>query len=77
MMLAGICLDLDHLWPGAKVIIPHPVTVIILFPVQVWQVVRKVASLGDCEAGATVLERVAREHGCVGRVATIPQVSCH
>ena len=36
--------------------------------------VRKVVSLGECEAGAVVLERVAREHGCVGRVATIPQV---
>ena len=48
MMLAGICLDLNQLWPGAKV----------------WQVVRKVVSLGDCEAGATVLERIAREHGC-------------
>ena len=57
MMLVGICLDLNQLWPGAKV----------------WQVVRKVVSLGDCEAGATVLERIAREHGCVGRVSTIPQ----
>ena len=57
MMLAGICLDLAQLWPGAKV----------------WQVVRKVVSLGDCEAGATVLERIAREHSCVGRVSTIPQ----
>ena len=57
MLLASLTLDLAQLWPGAKV----------------WQVVRKVVSLGECESGAGVLERVAREHGCVGRVATVPQ----
>ena len=57
MLLTSICLDVPVLWPGAKV----------------WQVIRKVVSLGECETGAVVLERVAREHGCVGRVSTIPQ----
>ena len=41
---------------------------------MVYQVVRKVLSLEHCDSGAAVLERLSREHGCVGRVATIPQV---
>ena len=57
LLLASLTLDIPELWPGAKV----------------WQVIRKVVSLGECETGAVVLERVAREHGCVGRVSTIPQ----
>ena len=57
LLLAMLCLDIPELWPGARV----------------GQVVRKVASLADCEGGPAVVERVAREHGCLGRVATIPQ----
>jgi len=57
VLLASITLDIPVLWPSAKVS----------------QVIRKVLSLGDCESGAAVLERISREHGCVGRVSTIPQ----
>ena len=57
MVLASLALDIPELWPGVKVV----------------QVIRKVASLAECESGAVVLERIAREHGCVGRVSTLPQ----
>jgi len=57
LLLASITLDIPVLWPKAKVS----------------QVVRKVLSLGECDSGAGVLERISREHGCVGRVSTIPQ----
>ena len=57
MLLTSLTLDIPELWPGAKV----------------WQVIRKVVSLGECESGSVVVERIAREHGCVGRVSTIPQ----
>ena len=30
-------------------------------------------SLGECDTGAGVLERISREHVCVRRVSTIPQ----
>ncbi len=29
-------------------------------------------SLGECENGAAVVEKLAREHGCLGRVSTLP-----
>ena len=35
--------------------------------------IRKVVSLQHCDSGSAVVERLSREHGCVGRVATIPQ----
>jgi len=57
LLLASLTLDIPILWPTAKVS----------------QVVRKVLSLGECDTGAAVLERISREHGCVGRVSTIPQ----
>ena len=57
ILLAAVSLDIPVFWPEARVA----------------QVVRKVLSLGNCESGAAVLERLSREHGCVGRVATIPQ----
>ena len=57
MLLTSVALDIPELWRGSKVV----------------QVIRKVVSLGGCDSGAAVLDRVAREHGCVGRVATIPQ----
>ena len=40
MLLTSICLDIPQLWPGAKV----------------WQVIRKVVSLGECESGKEYLK---------------------
>jgi len=57
LLLASLALDIPVFWPG----------------VRVGQVLRKVVSLQHCETGAAVIERLSREHGCVGRVATIPQ----
>jgi hypothetical protein len=34
-------------------------------------VFRKVVSLGECEDGGAVLEKLAREHGCLGRISTL------
>ena len=48
LLLASLTLDIHTLWPTAKVS----------------QVVRKVLSLGECDTGAGVLERISREHGC-------------
>jgi len=57
LLLASLTLDIPMLWPQARV----------------GQVVRKVLSLAECDSGVSVLERISREHGCVGRVSTIPQ----
>ena len=57
LLLASLALDIPVFWPG----------------VRVGQVIRKVVSLQHCETGSAVVERLSREHGCVGRVATIPQ----
>ena len=52
LLLASLALDIPVFWPG----------------VRVGQVLRKVVSLQHCETGAAVIERLSREHGCVGRV---------
>ena len=57
MLLAGLVLDIPQFWPSAKI----------------GQVLRKVMSLGECESGAAVLEKLGREHSCVGRMGTVPQ----
>ena len=57
LLLASLALDIPVFWPG----------------VRVGQVIRKVVSLQHCDTGSAVVERLSREHGCVGRVATIPQ----
>lgn len=58
MILAGHLLDINQFWPQAKVS----------------QILRKVLSLGECESGSSVLEKLAREHGCLGRISTIDPV---
>ena len=55
MVLAGKLLHLHQFWPQAKIS----------------QVLRKVLSLGDCDTGASVLEKIAREHNCLGKINTI------
>jgi len=57
VLLASILLDIPLLWPSAKI----------------GQIVRKILSLGDCDSGAAVLEKISREHSCVGRIVTLPQ----
>lgn len=47
MIMAARLLNINQLWPQAKV----------------GQVIRKIVSLADCESGAAVLEKLAREHG--------------
>jgi len=58
LTLAALTLDIPKLWPQVS----SPA-----------QVVRKVLSLGEAASGSQVLERVAREHGKVGRIACVQQ----
>jgi len=58
LLLASLTLDIPRLWPEVS---------------QPGQLVRKVLSLGEAASGSQVLERVAREHGKVGRVACVQQ----
>ena len=55
MILVGELLQIHQFWPQAKV----------------GQVLRKIISLGECENGSAVLEKIAREHGCLGRISTL------
>jgi len=59
MILSRILLEINQFWPQSRV----------------GQVLRKIVSLGECENGTSVLEKLAREHGCIEKIGTVdPQV---
>ena len=55
IILAAKLLQIQQFWPASKVS----------------QVLRKVLSLSECETGAAVLEKIAREHNCLEKLNTI------
>ena len=58
MILARRLLGVHQFWPQARL----------------GQILRKIVSLGECETGASVLEKLAREHGCLDRLQGLDPV---